>query len=287
MRTVKSILTPQRGGFLASGVTPYTHTLSPYTGCGFGNTACGRYCYAPFMPNWAMHAKGIAWGDEIWAKENAAEVLAATLGGMSAEKRAALRIFMASTTDPYQPLEAKAEITRSCLDVFAQFPDLDLLLIQTRSPLVARDFDRIAQIPYAWLSMTIETDDQRVVSQLGGGPALAARFETVEQAVARGIPTQITVSPCLPYTDSFAARLAETGVRRIVVDNFVEGDGSRGRRTADSPFADAAWYDWRDPSLSRRLYAQLQTLHDDVSWSVDGFSGIPPRTRQPEQPRLF
>src|SRR6185437_1648682 len=47
------ILTPQRNGFLASGPYPFTHALSAYTGCAFGNTTCGMYCYAQFLPNWA------------------------------------------------------------------------------------------------------------------------------------------------------------------------------------------------------------------------------------------
>lgn len=278
-RHVKSILTPQRGGFLASGALPFTHSLSPYTGCQFGATACGQYCYAQFMPNWAVHAQGRAWGSEVWIKENAAEVLQATLGAMAPEKRRALRIFMATTTDPYQPVEASALITRGCLDVFSRFDDLDLLLIQTRSPLVTRDFDLIARIPYAWLSVSLETDDQRVVSRLGGGPTVGARLKTIESAVGAGIPTQITISPCLPHTEKFAERLIATGARRIVIDNFVAGDGSGGRRTSESPFAGSAGYDWRDESLSRRLYDRLRALHPDVSWSAEGFAGIAPRQR--------
>ncbi|MBK8138721.1 MAG: radical SAM protein [Chloroflexi bacterium] len=276
-RRAKSILTPQRGGFLASGALPFTHSFSPYTGCQFGTTACGQYCYAQFMPNWAVHAAGAPWGSEVWIKENAPEVLLDTLTALSPEKRRGLRIFMATTTDPYQPVEAKAEITRRCLEVFSRFDDLDLLLIQTRSPLVARDFALIASIPYAWLSITLETDDQSVVSRLGGGPTVSVRLKMIESAAALGIPTQVTVSPCLPHSENFAARLAATGARRIVVDSFVEGDGSGGRRTANSPFARSAGYDWRDPSPAQSLFEQLRALHPDVSWSAEGFSGIPPR----------
>ena len=47
---------------------------------------------------------------------------------------------MSSTTDPYQPLETTHRMTRRCLEVFARYPDLELLVIQTRSPLAARDF---------------------------------------------------------------------------------------------------------------------------------------------------
>ena len=39
--TVKRALTPQKGGFLASG---FTHTLNPYVGCTFGRVGC-PFCY--------------------------------------------------------------------------------------------------------------------------------------------------------------------------------------------------------------------------------------------------
>jgi DNA repair photolyase len=167
-RDIKSILTEQKGGFLASPPYPFTHSLSPYTGCAFGKTACGSYCYAQFMPNWVNFKGNAEWGDAVSVKMNAAQVLEEAL--KKSQNRAAMRIFMASTTDPYQPLEKKYEITRQCLEVFAKYPDLDLLVIQTRSPLAARDFDLMKQIPYAWLSVTIETDDQAAINRLGGGP---------------------------------------------------------------------------------------------------------------------
>ncbi len=282
-RSVKSILTPQKGGFLTSEPYPYTHTLSPYTGCGFGNTACGQYCYAQFMPNWTNFNGGKAWGELAAVKENAATVLDETLAKMKPAERARLRIFMASTTDPYQPIEAKHKITQQCLGVFGKYGDLDLLVIQTRSPLVERDFDVIRQIPYAWLSMTIETDDAQVVRQLGGGPVLEKRFEVVSAAVKNGIKVQIVVSPSLPYTENFAKRLVDSGATRIVVDDFVAGDGSGGNRTANSPFATTATYNWRDSQPARALYERVTAMGADTGWSAAGFCGIAPRQSVPVQ----
>jgi DNA repair photolyase len=273
-RTVRSILTPQKKGFLTAAPHPFTHTLSPYTGCGFGNTACGQYCYAQFMPNWTHFSEGAEWGELIAVKENAPELLDETLRKMKQAERTHLRIFMASTTDPYQPLEAKHEVSRKCLDVFARYSDLDLLVIQTRSPLVMRDFDRIRAISYAWLSVTIETDDQAIISKLGGGPLLQKRFEVVRRAADAGIHVQITVSPCLPYTPDFADRLTDSGAHRIVVDDFIVGDGSGGKRTASSAFAASAEYDWRDSTPARALYDDLERRGVTVGWSAAGFAGI-------------
>lgn len=275
----KTILTPQRAGFLASGPHPFTHTLAAYTGCGFGRTTCGLYCYAQFLPNWTFAGGGAPWGGAVRVKENAAALLDRALGALGAARRHGLRIFMSATTDPYQPIEARSGITRRCLEVFARYDDLDLLVIQTRAPLAARDFDLLRRLPYAWLSVTVETDDREVLRRLRGGPAPAKRLALVAAAARRGLNAQIAVSPCLPHTDRFAAALLATGARRIVVDTFADGDGAGGGRTARSPYAAHA-PDWRDVAPARRLHDTLLAAGADASWSTAGFCGIPPRARQ-------
>src|SRR5919199_3572765 len=210
----KSILTPQSRGLLASLPYPFTHSLSPYTGCAFGNTACGRYCYAQFLPNWIHGSEGAAWGSAVRVKENAAELLAAELERLGPARRSRAGIFLASPTDPHQPIEARHRVTRRCLEVFARHDDLDLLLVQTRGPLAARDFDLLARIPYAWLSVTIETDDQGLLRRLGGGPPASKRLALVETSGRHGIKAQVAVSPCLAYTPDFPARLLAVGARR-------------------------------------------------------------------------
>lgn len=277
-REAKSILTPQRSGFLAAGPYPFTHALSAYTGCAFGQTTCGMYCYAQFLPNWSFHRTNVAWGEAIEAKTNAAQLLEKTLHSMRAETRRGLRIFMSSTTDPYQPQEQKYQLTRQCLEVFARYPDLDLLVVQTRSPLAARDLPLLSQIPYAWLSVSIETDNQAYLKSLRGGPLLEKRWELVRQASERGINVQITVSPCLSYRreETFGQKLLSSGARRVVVDTMTEGDGAQGERSARTPFA-LAEPAWAETTHAHRLYGYLQahSASVEVSWSNAGFCGIP------------
>lgn len=274
----KRILTKQKRGFLTAGPYPYTHTLSWAVGCGFGHLYCGKFCYAQAFPNWLYNREaGEGWGDAVIVKANAPELLAGELA--KAKDRAAMRIFMSSVTDPYQPLERKIRMTRRLLDVFAGYDDLDLLVIQTRSPFVTDDIERIAALPYAVVSMTIETNR----AGLPYGPNAAfiqGRYEAVQAAAAAGVPVQVTVSPCLPHDDDFAAWLASSGASRVVVDTFVAGDGSGGKRTSESPFAEAADYNWRDDNPAVRLYHDLAGRGVDVSWSVDGFGGIPHRAER-------
>jgi DNA repair photolyase len=283
LKEARTILTPQRGGLLTDGPYPYTHTLSAYVGCGFGQTTCGLYCYAQFLPNWSFSGLTAPWGHAVQIKANAAELLNKALSTMKPATRQKLRIFMSSTTDPYQPLERQHQLTRKCLQVFARYHDLDLLVIQTRSPLAGRDLPLLRQIPYAWLSITIETDDQAYLKSLKGGPPPSKRWELVQAATTAGVPAQIAISPCLPYTgvESFGQQLLRSGARRLIVDSVIDGDGAHGGRTARSPFAEAEPA-WANTSYAHQLYDYLleRTKGTAVAtgWSSAGFCGIPPRS---------
>jgi len=74
--------------------------------------------------------------------------------------------------------------------VFAQRP-VGLLVVQTRSPLVEKDFDMLEQLPCAWLSMTVETDDDTVRRALTPTcPSIERRLMTMRRARERGIKVQ-------------------------------------------------------------------------------------------------
>src|SRR5579859_1879497 len=282
LKEAKSILTAQHNGFLASEPYPFTHALSAYIGCGFGQTTCGLYCYAQFLPNWSFRGFTAGWGHAVQVKQNAAQLLDKELRQMKSARRQHLRIFMSSTTDPYQPIEHEYQVTHQCLKVFARYPDLDLLVVQTRSPLAGRDLDLMQNIPYLWLSITIETDSQEYLKRLKGGPPLWKRWQLVRDASSVGVPTQITVSPCLPYTnvEEFGQQLLTSSAHRLIIDTAVDGDGTHGERTARSPFA-AAIPDWSETSHAHTLYDYLLANISDttmtVGWSNPGFCGIFPR----------
>jgi len=286
LKEAKSILTPQKTGFLATGPYPFTHALSAYVGCGFGQTSCGLYCYAQFLPSWFFSSSSATWGKLVQVKTNAPRLLEQALAAMKPAVRRSMRILMSGSTDPYQPLERHYQLTRQCLQVFARYPDLELLLVQTRSPLAERDVALLQDIPYAWLSVTIETDDQAYLKRLRGGPSLLKRWELVRRASDAGIHTQIAVSPCLAYrgVETFGQQLLQSGAHRLVVDSVIAGDGAHGQRTARSRFAQVE-PNWANPSYAHRLYHYLYEKEEGsgipVGWSSAGFSGIPPR--QPTQ----
>jgi len=273
---VTRVLTPQKGGFLASG---FTHTLNPYVGCGFGKVGC-PFCYVRESP--VGRFGPAAWGTWVRQKVNIAEVLEQELRRPAARH---YRVFMASATDPYQPVEASVYLTQRCLTVLRSHP-IDWLVVQTRALLVQRDFDLLAELPFATLNVSIETDRLDVHRRLTRSSASPARrLSLVRMALVRGIFTQITVSPLLPSSPTFAETLAhavgEKG--RVIVDTFLDGDGSGGQRSSrlgmDALLADAGFPGWfarcreHAEELRQRLLSLLGPKR--VLWSAAGFSTKP------------
>ncbi len=267
---VRSVLTPA-SGFLGA----YTHTLNPYMGCAFGEGGCGVYCYVAESPI-GLYA-GKPWGQWLKAKVNAAEALRHDLDRVRDPRD--VRVFMSSATDPYQPAEAQLHITRSLLEVFRERP-IGLLIVQTRAPLVERDFDLLAAMPFAWLSMTVETDDDGVRRALTPTcPSIERRLQSMRRARALGINVQAAVSPTLPHDRDRFAALLDDAADRVVVDTFF-GDGSDGKRTDRRPlpqrFAELGFGDWRDVSAAQALHDELarRLSPERVGWCRDGFNHL-------------
>ena len=279
--TVKQALTPQKGGFLASG---FTHTFNPYKGCGFGRTGC-PFCYVRESP---VGRFGPAlWGEWVVPKANIAEVLAQELRTPKARQ---FRVFMSSATDPYQPVEAHVGLTQKCLEVFQASP-VAWLAVQTRSLLVRRDFDLLAQLPFVSLNVSIETDLLDVHQRCTRSSASPdRRLQLVRAALSHGIATQITVAPLLPYSPAFAEKLAGAvgACGRVIVDTFFDGDGSGGMRSAklgmSAALAEAGFPGWfeRCREHARTLMSSLISLlgPDRVMWSAEGFATCPRSIRE-------
>lgn len=262
------------GGFLAG----FTHTLQPYIGCRFG---C-EYCYVKGLSVHRFHQPTAAWGDYVHPRVGIDEKLRQELKRLAAKgKLATTAIFMSSATDPYQGLERHWRLSRACLDVFLDYPP-GLLVVQTRSPLVADDFMRLQAIgDRCWLNFTVETDRDEVRQTVTPRcPAIPQRLQTIQQARTAGLNVQITVSPCLPFSgvETFGELLATYG-QRVVVDTYTSGDGQFGRRTAATAiptlYTGQEWADWRNEEQALALYGWLQAhIGDRAGWSQSGFAAL-------------
>ncbi len=213
----------------------YDFTLNPYSGCSFGCT----YCYAAFFSRDVE--KRDSWGYWVIVKENAVELL---------EKRLKRRpeflddklIYMSSVTDPYQPVEREFGLTRHLLEVMAD-GHRPKLVVQTRSPDVARDCDLFRQIEdnggRVQVNMTVTTDDEDIRRTFEPFcPSNPVRLAAISEVQAAGVDACITMTPLLmvssPY--AFADSLLETKVQKFIAQPFHFNRGKFVATTRDKAF---------------------------------------------------
>ncbi|GAC1416615.1 MAG: hypothetical protein NVSMB62_06470 [Acidobacteriaceae bacterium] len=205
-------------------------SINPYRGCEFG---C-RYCYARYtheflapkqasaQPDGAVGAvpatgSGPGWvpGSApvdlrhpetfervIFMKQNAAWLLEQELRRVDPE----LEIALGTATDPYQPIERRALITRSILEVFARKRGLRLGIV-TKSQLIERDIDLLREIARhntLVVHITITTGDSVLARKLEPrAPRPDLRFAAVRRLRDAGLNVGILCCPILPgITDS-------------------------------------------------------------------------------------
>src|ERR1700756_3468239 len=114
---------------------PFDRSINPYRGCEHGCV----YCYARPSHTYLGLSAGLDFETRIFAKTKAAELLRQELGRPGAARS---MIALGANTAPYQPVERRLQITRSVLEVLAQFEQA--VSITTKSALVTRDIDLLA-----------------------------------------------------------------------------------------------------------------------------------------------
>jgi DNA repair photolyase len=202
------------------------YSINPYRGCEFG---C-RYCYARYTHEF-MAPKAPALGSSdsidfrnpeaferlIFLKQNAAWLLEQELRKIDP----AHEIALGTATDPYQPIERKARITRSLLEVFARRSGYRLGIV-TKSRLIERDIDLLVEIARRntlVVHVTITTPDADLARLLEPrAPRPDLRFRAVKRLREAGIVAGIFGSPLLPgitdtaeALDGMAQRAAAVG----------------------------------------------------------------------------
>ena len=185
----------------------YHYVINPYVGC---QHACS-YCYARFMKRFSGHKE--PWGDFVDVKINAAELLRAEI---TRKRRAS--VWISGVCDPYQPLEAKYQLSRQCLEILAHndWP----VVIQTRSPLVLRDLDILKAARHFEVGLTITTADDAIRRLFEpNAPPILERLRALDELHRSGIRTYAMIAPLLPGADVLAKTL-EGKVDYIVVDRM-------------------------------------------------------------------
>ena len=168
------------------------------------------------------------------------------------------------------------------LEALAENPSFEVLLLQTRSPLVERDLDLLLRLQEKlWVSVTLETDDESVRRAITPtSPSVERRLKTLETLYRSGLRVQAAVAPLLPSNpDRFAALLAGR-VTRVLVDTFFAGDGSGGRRSTHlgmgKRLAGLGYADWFTETAHLGLMEALLNHFpkEAVVFSQAGFAAV-------------
>ena len=153
----------------------------------------------------------------IFIKQNAAWLLEQELRQVRAHEEIAL----GTATDPYQPVERRAKVTQSLLEVLARQQGLRIGVV-TKSTLIERDIpllQRIAERNTLVLHLTITTPNAALARLLEPrAPRPDLRLRTVARLREAGLSTGILCSPLLPgitdtgkALDGMAKRAKEAG----------------------------------------------------------------------------
>lgn len=172
---------------------PFAASLNPYRGCEHGCI----YCYARPTHEYLGFSAGLDFETRILVKQDAPELLRKELSARSWRPQV---IAMCGVTDPYQPIERRARITRGCLEVLAEFRNPVGLI--SKNSLVVRDLDileELARFDCISVSLSITTlrsDLHRIMEPRASHPR--QRLKAIERLSAAGIPVAVSLAPVIP-----------------------------------------------------------------------------------------
>jgi DNA repair photolyase len=197
---------------------PFTWTVNPYRGCAMG---C-RYCYAAYTHEFMGITTPEAFHSLVYVKTGAEAETARRLARVVKKGE---RIALGSATDPYQPGEAQARVTRGFLELVAQHRNARLGIV-TKGALILRDLDllrRIHQRSRLSIHVSLITTDAALARRLDPwAPPPEVRLEVMRRLAEAGLVTWLGLAPILPgitdderTLDTLLGRVATTGVRHL------------------------------------------------------------------------
>ncbi len=193
----RSALNPVKG-------MPFRWTLNPYRGC---THAC-EYCYARRYQSQMEMGAGDQFSGYIFVKRNVADVLARELRKPSWRREL---VALGTATDPYQPIEGRYRLSRTCLEhLDAANTPVGLV---TKGPMVVRDADVLARMSLRGLAsvyVSVPTVDP-VWEQLEPGTAPPMqRLRAVRHLRDAGVKAGVLMSPLVPGFTTHPSRIAAT-----------------------------------------------------------------------------
>ncbi|MBI3783594.1 MAG: radical SAM protein [Deltaproteobacteria bacterium] len=211
--------------------------LNPYVGCMIG---C-EFCYVAQRADLSWGMQGLAempWGRRLDVKVNAAEVLRRELR----DHKPGIVRMSPILTDPYQPVERKYRVTRSCIESMLGTDFVPFVL--TRAARALEDIDLLRRFAHAGVGYSIPTDDDRYRQMIEpGADPVDERIAALQAFAEAGIFTAVVIQPLLPMNpEAFADRLAPF-VKVVRIDRLQFPERSRHlfRKHGIEHVLDEAW----------------------------------------------
>lgn len=168
----------------------FEYQLEPYFGCGH---QC-LYCYA-------LCRAGGQWESRVKPYADMPARLQAAIAGLEPQA-----IYMGLYCDPYQPAEAEEGQTRQALRILGEAGFSASIL--TKSDLVMRDLDLLADMPEASVGVSLGFSDDRLRRELEeDAPTNERRIAALKAAKAAGLITSVLICPVLPFLSDLKALL--------------------------------------------------------------------------------
>jgi DNA repair photolyase len=230
----------------------FDRSINPYRGCEHG---CS-YCYARPAHAYMGLSPGLDFESKLFIKPNAAALLREELTAPNYTPRT---IALGANTDPYQPIEKQYRITRSIIEVLAEFKHP--FGIVTKNHMVTRDIDLLAPLAKLGLvkvALSITTLDgtlARAMEPRASTPS--KRLVAIEALAAAGIPTVVMIGPIIP------------GLNDHEIENILKAARAAGAREAGYTMlrlpheVKGIFKDWLEKAYPDR-YARVMAQVKDV-----------------------
>jgi DNA repair photolyase len=171
----------------------FSYSVNPYQGCYHG---CA-YCYARPTHQYLGLGAGTDFERKLMVRTNAPRLLREAFAKRSWRGEC---VVFSGNTDCYQPLEAKYQLTRQCLEVCLEHRNP--VAVITKGGVILRDVALLGELAKhcavtVYLSIAFGDDEMRRLIEPFAAP-IEKRFEAMQRLSEAGVSTGIALAPVIP-----------------------------------------------------------------------------------------